>query len=99
MKISTQTKLKNFIGETLKDNNEDVTIGKAIANILISSEEKGKMKLFVLAQKFYNDENVELDNSDFELVKKTVGETKIYNALVAGQVELFLSELKNETAK
>ena len=99
MKINTQAKLKNFLGETLKDNNEDATIGKAIANILISSEEKGKMKLFVLAQKFYNDKNVELDKPDFELVKKVVGETKIYNALVAGQVELFLSELKNETAK
>ena|SRR3990167_10414376 len=96
MKINTQEELVNLEGQKLKDGGGNATLGKCIANMLISAEESGKMKLFILAQKFYKDNFVEVDSSDLILIKNVVGKTKIYNALVAGQIELILEELKEE---
>ena len=96
MKINTQEELVNLEGQKLKDGGGNATLGKCIANMLISAEENGKMKLFILAQKFYKDNFVEVDSSDLILIKNVVGKTKIYNALVAGQIELILEELKEE---
>ena len=97
MKINTQIELKNLAGETLTDNKEPATLGKCVSNMILQSEIGGKMKLFLLAQKFFKDKIVELDVADFNMVKETVQNTKIYNALVAGQVELLLENIKDES--
>ena len=57
------------------------------------------MKLFLLAQRFFKDKIVELDNADFNFVKEAVKTTKIYNALVAGQVELLLENIKDDSVQ
>jgi len=63
-----------------------------LGNILLSDKTGGKMKLYVLATKFSQDKEVELDKADLELVRNAVSKTEIYNALVAGQIEVILSE-------
>ena len=89
MQINTKTKLKNVDGKEL-----ELTIGEAISNILVSAEEGGKMKLWILGQKFYNDKSVELDASDVDLVKSSIDKTKIYKVLVTGQLLVLIDELK-----
>lgn len=79
----------------MKNDNREVTLGEVLANILLAAEEGGKMKLFLLAKKFHEGEEVEIDAADLALIKSVVARSKIYSgALVTGQVELLLSEVK-----
>lgn len=91
MKIQAKNKIKGLDGKEL-----DLTIGQAISNILVSSETGGKMKLFVLAQKFYNDEIVDVDSADLDLVKTSIESSKVYTALVSGQLLVLIDEVKSE---
>lgn len=81
MKIKTNAKLVDLKGKELP-----LTVGEYVGNILANS--KGdKLKLFVLAQKFASSENeIDVDDADMVLVKKSIEITEIYNALVAGQL-------------
>jgi len=93
MKIKTQTTIKTLKGEDIKDGEDKFfTIGKAMSEIIISSKIGGKMKCFSLAQKFYNDKEVDLDQADMVLVKNLVESTDMYNNLVTGQLLVILSE-------
>lgn len=85
MKINTKEFIKN-----LKGDNSDLTIGDAIGGILIASEAGGKMKMYVLAQKFANDDVVEVDSADLSLIKQSVEATKVYTNLVSGQLLVLL---------
>jgi hypothetical protein len=87
MKI--KTKLKDLAGKEL-----DLTIGKAISDILLASEAGGKMKLFILAQKFYSDETIDLDKVDLGLVKEAIETSKVYLPLVTGQLLVLLDDIK-----
>lgn len=91
MKIQAKNKIKGLDGKDL-----DLTVGQAISNILVSSETGGKMKLFVLAQKFYNDNVVDIDAADVELTKNTIESSKVYTALVSGQLLVLIDSLKDE---
>lgn len=94
MKINTKTVLKDLKGESLKNGEVEYTLGEAIANILITSELGGKMKSYVLAQRFMSEPSIDLDTSDFALVKTAVEQTKSYTALIAGQVLVLLEAIK-----
>lgn len=96
MKINLKTTIKNFKGEPLQDQEKkELTLGEVLSNILISDKTGGKMKLFVLAKKFYEQDSIDLDASDLALVKNAVKTSDIYaGALVIGQVELLLNDLK-----
>src|ERR1035437_6626709 len=95
-KIEANQTLKNFKGEDLKgENNEVLTIGKAISNVLVLAQEGNKMKLFVLAQRFYTENGfIELDDSDFLLVKKAVESDKAYSTMVTGQLLVVLESVQ-----
>lgn len=95
MKIDLERKIQNFKGEPLKDSEgETATLGSVLSSILLSAEEGGKMKLYVLAEKFYKGGEIDIDASDLALVKRIVSTTKAHNILVAGQCELLLEEVK-----
>lgn len=90
MKINTKNKLKDLAGKEI-----DLTVGEAIGEILAASETGGKMKLFILAQKFYQStEPIEVDKSDLELVKKTIEESKTYKPIVSGQLLVIIEDVK-----
>lgn len=94
MKINAKQALKNFKGDILKDPDGEVTLGTALSNILSMAKEGGKMKLFILAKKFYERASVEIDQSDMNLVKKSVESTDIYPNMVTGQVLEILEGIK-----
>ncbi len=97
MKIHTIIILKDLAGEELKDQNkETITIGKALANVLSSHDGTNRLKLFILAQKFFSDEFVTIDSADRELIKTAIEKTRVYNNLVAGQLLLMLEGIKEE---
>lgn len=95
MTIDASKELKNFKGEALKDDDQtSVTLGKAIASVLITSKTAGKMKSYVLAQRFYDSKKVELDEADLELVRSEVEKSEAMGNLVLGQVLVMLGEAK-----
>ena len=95
MKINLKQVLVNFKNESLKnEKGEELTIGEALSNVMILAKEGGKMKLFVLAEKFYKEKEIDLDASDLNLVKKAVQASEGYSILVTGQLEKILEELK-----
>lgn len=95
MKINAKEVLKGLGGEELKMGDTVVTVGETISNILLTDTKGGKMKLYSLAQKFYNDKNIELDDADFSLVKTSVETSPAYNALVIGQLLVILDNCSN----
>lgn len=97
MKINTQTPIKTLAGEPIKNGTEgNFTIGLALSNILIENKQGGKMKMFILAQKFFNDKEIDIDEADFNLVKSAVESTENYNNLVNGQILQILSDIKDK---
>lgn len=96
MKILTKEVLKDLSG---KEFDTETTVGKMIANILASSETGGKMKLYVLATKFYQEDSVEVDEADLQLIKQAVEGSKSFTPLVTGQILVVLESLKEEVNK
>lgn len=95
MKIDTQVILKDLAGKDILDEKkEGFKLGQALANIVVGAKEGGKMKLFLLGTKLFQDKSVEVDEADLNLLKNTVKSTEVYGALVAGQVELYLDGVK-----
>lgn len=87
MKINTTKELKTLDGRIImQSENEKLTLGKAVANVLVTSENINKLKAYSLAQKFYNDAEVDIDEADFELVKQELEQSRAYNALIIGQI-------------
>lgn len=93
MKINTKQAIKSLKNEDIKTPEGTIfTIGTPISNILLESKDGGKMKMFILAQKFFSDEIVDLDESDLILVKNAIEKTEQYNNLVTGQILQFLNK-------
>lgn len=95
-KIDCTIPLVNLRGEILEVEGEQVTIGKAISNILINH--RGKTlppeKIWLLSQKLFNENFVELDKSDFHKMKEIINQDQSFGPLVQGQLALYLNELK-----
>ena len=72
------------------------TIGKALANILISTKSKkfDSFKSYSLAKRFYNSSEVEVDESDFASILEIVKEDQSYGSLICGQILEVLNECK-----
>lgn len=94
--INTREILRTTKGIPVKTpQGEPVTFGDVISDILINHKIGGKMKCYVLAQKFTTEGTVYLDEADLELVKEAIKVTEHWNALVA-QILIRLEETKDE---
>jgi len=52
------------------------------------------MKLYILGTKLYQEVEVEVDDADLNLLKSVVKSSEVYNALILGQCEMLLEEIK-----
>ena len=94
MTINLKDTLKTLGNQTLlTDDERPFTVGEALANVLCQDICEGsKLKRFVLAQKCFQDTELELDSADHELLRNAVQTSKLFNNLVLGQLELVLSQ-------
>lgn len=93
MKIKTKKQILNLKGDPMKDEGgEELTIGKMISAVLVEHRAGGKMKMFILAQKFFQDDEVELDKADLKLVKDAIEKSEIGNNMVLGQILIALED-------
>lgn len=95
-KINASQVIVNFEGQALKNADKDLTIGQALANILLSYTKGEKMRNFLLAKDFYKGGDIELNTADISLLKTACEACEIYNNLVLGQILEIIESLKNE---
>lgn len=95
MLINCKEILKDLAGEDILDEKkEKFTLGHALGNIVVSAKEGGKMKLFLLGTKLYQNSKVEVDEADLALLKSVVKSSEAYGALILGQCEQTLEGIK-----
>jgi hypothetical protein len=88
------------LGTQLKDlaNNEleDFTVGKTLGNIVICVK-SDPLRAYVMAQKLFTSDEIELSQADFEYIKTAVkehGKDAYGNALIPGQLMIILGDFK-----
>lgn len=93
MKIILTQELKHLNGESIKDgeNNGNVlTLGKALAYILQYAEKEtnplGSLKSFILMQKLYTEQEMEIDDSDLRNLKAILETDKKFSPVISGQL-------------
>ncbi len=94
MKIDTKQIVNNLAGKAYQSDEKDLTLGAVIAESLASSGTGGKMKIYILAQKAYTSDSIEVDEADMSLIKRCVEECKSYNNVILGQALAMLEEAK-----
>lgn len=90
MRVNTAALVRNLKGEAYQADGKDLTVGAVLAEALASVDIGGKMRLFVLAQKCYQQGEVEMDDVDLGLTVKAVEACKAYNNIIIGQALLAL---------
>ena len=96
MKINTKKVLVSLKNVPLtNEENISLTVGEALAAILSGSKTGGKMKSFLLAQKCFSSEELEVDASDLNLIKSAVEKDELYRSnIVTGQILEYLDTIK-----
>lgn len=96
MKIDLTEPMVNIKGASLEVDGEVLTVGVALANIVVSQHKtKGgfrPLKSWELAQKFYKDKTIELDNADVAQLKDVIEDVQGYSDVVKGQLLEKLAE-------
>lgn len=74
----------------------EFTVGRAIANALLVTKSKkfDAFKSYSLAKRFYEDTEVDVDDSDFTNLIEIIKEDQTYGNLVIGQIIEFLNQHK-----
>lgn len=99
MKINTKKLVTNLKGDNIKDpDDNEVTYGVALSNIIVGDKTAGKMKSIVLGTKLATAKGpIEIDEADLTLLKKSCENTEVYtNNLIPGKCLLYLESLKEE---
>lgn len=90
MKVTLNTQFKALNGKELKG----LTMGQMLAEALSQSNKGNSIKLYNWALKFYNKEEVEMDDTDFEVLKGLVETNEGLNNLFKAQITIELEALK-----
>jgi len=96
--IDTNQVLTNFDGVAIVKNDEgdSLTVGGAIASILVAEKSADPLRSYMLAQSVYNGD--EIKEADLPFIKTAVKATGTYRAIVVGQL-LSILEAKHEEKK
>lgn len=100
-KINTKEVLKFFNGKPAKNaEGKDFTVAEAIGEILLGSKSEGKMKLFKIAERFHDSNGVvDLDDSDFGLVKGEIERSTLYTVFVVGNLLTIFEKAEKKSEK
>jgi len=90
MKIDLDHDIKNLNGEILKDSNMAVIA----ANYMVARPDGNAIKILEIAQKLNKDKKIEVDTSDYNLIKEIFEKEGSMNILARGQILKQIMEAK-----
>lgn len=100
-KIGLIKEVVGFDGVAFKNGDKNMTVGFILSQVL--GMHKGKradsMKLWILAQKSYSQDILEVDDADFKVIQNVLKEDATFTPIILGQVEQVLDEAKEEDKK
>ena len=101
MKVDTQKTFVNLNGEAFQEGGKPATIGIFIANYLATPREGGlpgiePAKAYVFIQKFYNEDEVELDEVERKALYSLFEKAKEVSPLFIGQLLEVLEKEKED---
>lgn len=106
MILHTKTQYKNLKGELIEfgSSNEPLTLGDVLSEIILQPHQDKKgfrpLDAWELAKKFYKQEEVEVNLSDFVQLKELVEESKsFYVMIIAQTLEMLETSRLNEGVK
>lgn len=79
MTINNTEIIKTLKGDPYKGDDGDLTVGLALSTVLQYATEGGKYKMGILAEKFYKNAKVEVDDADLSLIRSAVEKTEVFN--------------------
>lgn len=104
MKLNTKQVFKTLQGEPLKVVDEKgkpveiLTLGTVLSNIVLAPHKDKNgfrpLKAYELAQKFVNQKEMDIDNSELIQLKEIVENNESYMALITAQAILMLNSVK-----
>ncbi len=102
IKLKLKTEIKNLKGDAIKSDNDIATVGLILANTVLEPHKDKKgfrpLKAYELAKKFYDKEEVELDQSDLIQIKELIEEST-YQPMVIAQVLEAIIEAEKQCLK
>lgn len=102
IKIDAKKVLVGLDGKPLKVNDQEMSVGSIVATMINSVAGPNRtdpMRLYSLAQKFYSQEEVEIEPHDFKIVKQIVEDDKNYFVMVPAQILELLIEAESKAEK
>lgn len=101
-KINTNQPMLDLAGTPIEGAKDSVkknadgkfTVGEALSTILINAKIGGAMKLYTLGTDLFQKDEVDVDAADISILSRAVEGSTTYNALVIGQLLVFLDTLK-----
>lgn len=80
-------------GESYVNGKDKLTLGDAIANILSYDKTGGKYKMYKLAEKFASGDEIDIDDADYALIKKSIEDTECYrdNFLCGSLIDVLIN--------
>lgn len=96
MVIETKKVLVSLDGKPIKFDEKELTLGLALANILLSQKEKhyDPLKMYSLSLRLYQATgNVDVDKADFATIKEVVTQCNTFTTIVTGQILDMLSSV------
>lgn len=93
MKINSKQFIKNLDG-TVADNGGkgELTVGKALANILSVTKSDNQVMSWYLAQEFYKKPEVNLKSEEVVFLREIIKKNEFYFPLVTGQLLELIEE-------
>jgi hypothetical protein len=94
MVIKLKTELKDLDGKTIMYLEAPMTLGRSLANILLAGQDPDKMKLYRLATKCHDQEELETDEKEMEFIMNAINQNATFAPLIVGQVLTLLEDEK-----
>ncbi len=93
MKIQTRTVLKDLSDKEVLFDSKPFTVGNALGQILTLGKSTNPLKSYLLATKFVQQDEVEIDITDKKLIEEMIKDSTFF-PLVTGQILKILEESK-----
>jgi len=99
IKVDLNVPLKGLDGTVVNENGTPLTCGKVLANQLASASEGDAIKMYGWAVKMYENQPVEVDDSDFKKMRDFTEASKQMSILAKAQILSALDECKDRSKK